>query len=191
MRYPEKRDAIMQAALELIAERGFHGAPMSEIAANAGVAAGTIYRYFENKDILINELAKELKEGINESLLQGYPAERPLRERFLYCLRKLFQHFVENPCHFNYMEKYFNSPYGVSKRRDKALGKSENNDMILEIFDEGIKQQIIKDLPVPALFSLAFGPMISLVRDHILGFIILDEHLISRIVEACWDSVKR
>ena len=52
---PDKRTDILQSALELIAERGFHGAPISEIAQKANVAAGTIYRYFENKDLLIKE----------------------------------------------------------------------------------------------------------------------------------------
>ena len=52
----DKREDILRAALELIAEHGFHGAPMAMIAERAGVGAGTIYRYFENKDVLIAEL---------------------------------------------------------------------------------------------------------------------------------------
>jgi len=54
MTKPDKRDDIVRAALELIAENGFHGAPMAMIADKAGVGAGTIYRYFENKEVLIN-----------------------------------------------------------------------------------------------------------------------------------------
>lgn len=46
----DKRDEIIRAAKELIAEHGFHGAPMARVAEEAGVAAGTIYRYFESKD---------------------------------------------------------------------------------------------------------------------------------------------
>ena len=49
----DKREEIVRAALELIAENGFHGAPMAMIAERARVGAGTIYRYFENKDLLI------------------------------------------------------------------------------------------------------------------------------------------
>ena len=60
MKNSDKRTDILRAALQLIAERGFHAAPMAEIAEKAGVAAGTIYRYFENKDILINELHPEI-----------------------------------------------------------------------------------------------------------------------------------
>ena len=64
MTKPDKRDEIVRAALELIAEHGFHGAPMAMIADRAGVGAGTIYRYFENKDVLINELYLEIEKHI-------------------------------------------------------------------------------------------------------------------------------
>ncbi|HQM90514.1 MAG TPA: helix-turn-helix domain-containing protein, partial [Syntrophales bacterium] len=53
MKNSDKRDEILRAALELIAEHGFHGAPMAMVAERAGVGAGTIYRYFEGKDALI------------------------------------------------------------------------------------------------------------------------------------------
>ena len=191
MKSSDKRDEIMKAALELIAEHGFHGAPMAMIAEKAGVAAGTIYRYFESKDILITELHRKLEEKISATLLEGYPVERPLRERFLYLIRELLRYFIAHPLHFRYMEQYFNSPYGISLHRDRLLGKSGNQDIVMEIFREGSSQQILKDLPVVVLFSLAFGPLISLIRDHTLGFICLEETLIQKISEACWDGIKR
>ena len=191
MKVSDKRSEVMQAALELIAERGFHGAPMAEIAEKAGVAAGTIYRYFENKDVLITELHRELEERIMAVLQKDYRCMRPLRERFLYLIQSLLRYFIEHPLHFRYMEQYFNSPFGITMHRDRLLGKSGNPDLVREIFEEGIAQQILKEFPVFVLFSLAFGPMISLLRDHVLGFITLKDDLIERITEACWDAIKR
>lgn len=191
MKTSDKRGDVMQAALELIAERGFHGAPMAEIAEKAGVAAGTIYRYFENKDALITELHRELEDKIMAVLQEGYPSGRPLRERFLYLIRELLRYFITNPLHFRYMEQYFNSPYGISMHRDRLLGKSGNQDILMDTFKMGIEQQVLKELPKAVLFSLAFGPLISLMRDHILGFIILDDTMIKQITEACWDAIKR
>ncbi|GAB6083238.1 hypothetical protein JCM30471_21520 [Desulfuromonas carbonis] len=49
----------------------------------------------------------------------------------------------------------------------------------------------MKDLPLASLFALAFGPLLAVARDHILGFIALDEDLIARITAACWDGVRR
>jgi AcrR family transcriptional regulator len=191
MKTAGKRRDIMQAALELIAEQGFHRAPMAEIAERAGVAAGTIYRYFESKDLLINELYRELEDKIMAVLQEGYPSVRPLRERFLYLLRQLLRYLITNPLHFRYMEQYFNSPYGVCVHRDRLLGKSGKHDILMDIFEQGIAQQVIKELPKAVLFSLAFGPLISLMRDQILGFIVLDDPLIGQITEACWDAIER
>jgi hypothetical protein len=61
----------------------------------------------------------------------------------------------------------------------------------MDLFELGIEQGSIKALPKAVLFSLAFGPMISLMRDHSLGFIVLDGPLIGKITEACWDAIKR
>jgi AcrR family transcriptional regulator len=191
MKLSDKRSVILQAALELISDQGFHGAPMAEIAEKAGVAAGTIYRYFESKEELICELHRELEEKIRAALEDGYHVERPLRERFLYLNRELLRYFITNPLHFRYMEQYFNSPYGISMHRDRLLGKSGNQDILMDIFEQGIEQQILKEFPKAVLFSLAFGPLILLIRDHILGFVILDDSLIKQITEACWDTIKR
>ena len=184
----------MQAALELIAERGFHDAPMSEIAEKAHVAAGTIYRYFENKDVLINELFQEIEDKLMDGLMANYPLGKPVKEQFFHVFGELCRYLLTHSLHFRYMEQYFNSPYGISKRRDKLSGKTTNyrkHDTLAEIFKEGISQQILKDLPVVVLSSLAIGPMLYVIRDHTLGFVVLEESLIRQITEACWDAIKR
>jgi len=191
MKVSDKRGDILQAALELICDQGFHGAPMADIAEKASVAAGTIYLYFESKEVLIGELHRDLEDKIRANLQEGYPGTEPLQERFHYLIRSLLRYFIENPLHFRYMEQYFNSPYGISMHRDKLLGKTGNHDVLMDIFEQGIKQQMLKDFPKAVLFSLAFGPLIMLMRDHILGFVILDDSLIQRITEACWDTIKR
>jgi len=191
MKDSDKRGEIIQAALELIAEQGFHGAPMAMIADKAGVGAGTIYRYFENKDVLITELYRKLEEKIMAALQEGYSVGKPLRERFLHLGTALLRYFIAHPLYFRYMEQYYNSPYGASMRRDKLLGKSDNRYIFKDLFEQGISQQVLKDLPILVLFALAFGPMFALARDHILGFAILDDTVIVQSIEACWDGIKR
>ena len=191
MRTSDRRGDVMQAALELIAEKGFHDAPMAEIAEKADVAAGTIYRYFESKDVLITELHRELEEKVIAVLQEGFPTGKSVRERYLHLLRGLIRYFIANPLHFRYMEQYFNSPYGISMRRQRLLGKPGNQDILMDLFREGISRQILKDLPVIVLFALAFGPLISLISDHVFNFIVLDETLIQKTTEACWDAIKR
>lgn len=186
----DKREAVMHAALELVGEHGFHGSPISLIAERAGVAAGTIYRYFENKDVLIRETYLCLEGQLLASVMAEYPAGRPIRERFLHVCQRLFSYFLASPLEFRFIEQFHNSPYGVACRRDKILGKKDK-DPITELFEEGQEQQVLKELPLPVLFALTFGPLVDLCRDHILQFIVLDEPLIVRTVEACWDAVRR
>jgi TetR/AcrR family transcriptional regulator, repressor of fatR-cypB operon len=187
----DKRDEIVRAALELIAEHGFHGAPMALIAEHAGVGAGTIYRYFENKDVLITDLYRELEERSYPVINEGYSPDKPVRERFCHLYTALLHYFIDNPLDFRFLEQFFNSPFGVACRRDKILGSKEGCGVFRELFEDGISQQVMKDLPIVILFALAFGPILAVARDHILGFIVLDETLINRTAEACWDSVRR
>jgi AcrR family transcriptional regulator len=186
-----KRDDIIRAALELFAERGFHGTPMAMIAEKAGVGAGTIYRYFENKDVLINKLFDELECKFMAVIQGGYDPHKPIRERFIHIGKTFLTYFIAHPLYSRYMEQYHNSPYGVTFRKDKMLGKSGDHDLLEEIFDEGVAQQIFKELPRPVLFALFGGPLIAIIRDHILGFFTLDDALILEIVKASWDGIKR
>ena len=55
-----KRDAIMQAALLLFAQRGYDGVGLREIASEAGVAQPTINYHFESKEILYDEVLRYL-----------------------------------------------------------------------------------------------------------------------------------
>lgn len=187
----DKRDEIVRAALELIAEHGFHAAPMAMIAERAGVGAGTIYRYFENKDVLIFELYRELEEKMYPFLLAGYDLQHTIRGRFVHLGTTLLHYFMDCPLDFRYLEQFHNSPYGAAFRREKLLGKREKGDLFCALLQEGVEQQVIKELPLTILAALAFGPLINVARDHILGFITLDDGLVDRTVEACWDGLKR
>lgn len=191
MAKPDKREEIIRAALELIAEQGFHGAPMAMIAKNAGVAAGTIYCYFENKDILITELFRNLEARAYPVITEGYLLEVPVRNRYLHIGTALLKYFIKNPLDFKYLEQFLNSPYGTVFRRDRLMGKKEEHDIIRELLEDGVSQQVMKDIPLIVLYALTFGPLLAVARDHILGFIQLDEHLINLTVEACWNAVKR
>jgi AcrR family transcriptional regulator len=147
MNKTDKRADIMDVALNLIAERGFHDSPMALIAKQAGVAAGTIYLYFESKDELILALHRDLEVRITEMIQEGYPAAASIREKFLYMNRKVLKYFMENPFHFRFMEQFFNSPYGLSHRKERLLGKSDKSKIMIDIFEQGAEQQILKKLP--------------------------------------------
>ena len=191
MKNADKREEIMRAALELIAEHGFHGAPMAMIAGRAGVGAGTIYRYFESKDVLINELYRELEGKLLAYLREGYSAADPIRARFLHVGSALLRYFISNPLYFRYMEQYMNSPFGIALRRDRLTGQKDEDDLFRNLLEEGTSRKDLKGFPFFILFALTLGPLIVLMRDNALGLISVDDAQIMQVVEACWDGVKR
>ena len=83
-RRADKRLLITEAAIEVIAEKGFHQARVSDIARRAGVADGTIYMYFKNKEDLLLSIFEEkmdvLLQGLGEALANTEdPVERTRR----------------------------------------------------------------------------------------------------------------
>lgn len=184
----DKRTAILEAALELIAECGFHGAPTSMIAKRAGVGVGTIYRYFEDKDTLIHALYEYLEGKHKPYVLAGYSEDLPFRERFFHLSRNIYRYLIDNRLAFRFLEQYFDSPYGITKVKQKMESAGEPFQILLT---SGKEQQVIKDLPLVALCNLFFGTMMASIKDHNSELQKLDDELIEQIIEATWDAIKR
>lgn len=184
----EKERQIIDATIELIAEEGFHGAPMGEIARRAGVAAGTIYCYFESKDQLIHRAYEVVEQECLAAIRDRYPENRPVPDRYCHLCRSLLTHLMANPTMFRFIEQFHHSPYGIQCRRERFAGTREKG-VVTELFEEGVASGEIRPLPIPILYSLTFGPLIDLVRHHVLGIVTLDDQLIDRFVEACLAAI--
>ena len=63
-----KRDAILRAAIDVFADRGYFNAQVADVARAAGVAAGTVYLYFRSKDDLLISI---FERGMREALSEG------------------------------------------------------------------------------------------------------------------------
>src|SRR3954464_10347631 len=79
-----KRDAILRAAIDVFAERGYFNAQVADVARAAGVAAGTVYLYFKSKDdLLISIFERSMRDGLAHSRAAapdlGDPRERRQR----------------------------------------------------------------------------------------------------------------
>jgi TetR/AcrR family transcriptional regulator, fatty acid metabolism regulator protein len=62
-----KREALLRAAIDVFAERGYFNAQVADIARAAGVAAGTVYLYFRSKDdILVSIFDRTMREALAE-----------------------------------------------------------------------------------------------------------------------------
>ncbi len=95
-RSPEKRDAILNATARALAEHGL-GASTSTIAKLAGVAEGTIFTYFDTKDVLLNELYLQLKAGLREKLMSQFPASADAQARVRHAWDRYLDWGLANP----------------------------------------------------------------------------------------------
>ncbi len=191
MKKSNKRDDILQAALEIISERGFHGAPMSVIAEKAGVGAGTIYCYFQSKDELIIEINRMLEEKMLSAIEKNYPFNKDIKKKFFYLYKTVFMYFMNHPVHFRFLEQYFYSPYGVSVHKERVVGTTGEPNIFQKLVKQGIEQKVIKDMPLFMHFAIAYGPIIILTRNHVLGLVELDNVQIKQTIEAVWDAIKK
>ena len=93
----DKRNAILDAASRVFAERGLTAAPTSEISKRAGVAEGTLFTYFKTKDDLINALYREIKLELADAMMSGFPRKKSVRTRLRHVWDSYVNWGVTNP----------------------------------------------------------------------------------------------
>ncbi len=181
----EKKQAIFESTLELIKEHGFHGAPMSLVAKNAGVAAGTIYHYFESKEQLICELYHYNKERITSVLDSSMDADIPCREKFFRIWTHLYAFYVQQPNVLIFFEQFVNSPFKSDRSPDHFKGK------LYDFFAEGIKRGHFKVVKPEILVVLTMGSIHATAKLRMFGKMVLSRNDLDRVVTILWDGMVR
>jgi len=184
----DKRDAILKATLSLVSENGFHGTPMSKIAAEAGVSAGIIYHYFENKEDLIDELYKKLKIDLAQAMMDDYLEDLPLHERFRRIWRNTIRYYMVHPQETAFMEQYANSPYMKPEAEAAAM---EYFEPVLAFMEYARQQGVVKDMSDEMMAAFTLETAILLAKKHTSGRLVMDETAIELAVDASWDAIKR
>lgn len=88
------RDEIVDAAMRLFSEKGFHNVSMQEIAAEAEFATGTIYNFFDSKEALYREIMDEVADNVLslvKPILEGEADEREKIAGFIWASIRVFQ----------------------------------------------------------------------------------------------------
>jgi AcrR family transcriptional regulator len=183
----DKRNAILEATLKLISKNGFHGTPMSQIAEEAGVGAGTIYRYFESKEFLIHELFMEVKREISQAMLSDISPEASTEENFRQAWLNTFYFCVQNPQEMIFLEQFYNSPYRTPETEAATL---EYLAPAFSVFHKAVEAGELKDMPFEMLTMFMHDVTVASAKRHISGALVMDEANLAMVVQACWDAVK-
>ncbi|MET0298791.1 MAG: TetR/AcrR family transcriptional regulator [Flavitalea sp.] len=176
----------MQSMLELIGENGFHGVPMSQVAKNAGVAAGTIYHYFESKDAIIRELSIYIRQQMADAMFGSEHEGKDLKTRFFVGWLRICGYFINNPHALTFIEQYNSSPY--SKRACEPVSPfKERFDAFFQIARE---QGIVKNVSSNLIASIVFGCITTTAKFHLNGKHDYTETELTKIADIIWDGIR-
>ncbi len=184
-----KRDAILNATLELLASNGFHGFSIKQLAAKAGVATGTVYLYFQDRDALIRELHMNILQHFAEAMFADHDVELPLAEQHHHLCCNLWRFLVKNPSVLLSKAQFDHLPPDILRsQRDDAWRLFAP---LRELFAKGRQNGQIKDLQDDVLASLSFEPYMFLARQQLIGVIQIDTDKLCEIITASWDAIAR
>ena len=183
-----KREAVLKSTLALIKEHGFHGTPMSMIAKHAGVAAGTIYHYFDSKDTLIVELYIYVKDKLAIAISKGDDESRPYKDRFFNLMINQFDFYVGNADALTFLEQYVNSPYAKNfPEKDSQLFVNK----IHTFFNYGIENAHFKNIDSRLLAPTIKGTLVAAANFQLSQHIVFSRADIIEVVNIIWDGIKR
>lgn len=163
-RVADKQQAILDAAVEVFAERGFWDTPTSLISRTAGVADGTLFNYFKTKDDLISDVYLTIKHELADQLMEGMAAHQGFRDKLQHTWNEYVDWAVENPAKFDVLQQIGTS-YELSEEV-RAAGMEPFADL-QALASQSIALGELKEYPVEYLGVVLEGLMVATIR-HIV-----------------------
>jgi len=205
----DKREAILQAALELVAESGLQHTPMSLISKRANASAGIIYHYFTSKEDLLTSLYSRIKGEMGRAIVAADDPAQPLAKRFQTLWLSIFRYCLAHPQEMAFLEQYESVP--LEKQQAGLQGEAQTlDDLLAQLQTEQAleslpfeaqalyrliadlrAQDLIKDLPLAAIGEFTYGVALRLARQAATGRMIFDDATLVALAKACWDAVAR
>ncbi len=183
----DKRNQILAAAEQLIAESGFQGLSMQKLANEAGVAAGTIYRYFSDKEHLLEEVRLNVAKRIASAVQAGVNDDMPLKERYRTMWLNIWNLAGSNLNAISNRVQYDSLPCTTRNKTWELERKMFAQ--VDRLFNQGKEEGVFKPLDNEVLSGLSFEASVALARKHALGFYQLDDDALEAAIEASWDAI--
>ncbi len=186
-RMADKRERVLTAALELFAEKGFDGTAVPQIAKAAGVGAGTIYRYFESKEALVNVLYQREKRAAIEAVLKDFPKAATPRAQFSHFFHRAIDYALKHKDSVCFMEHHHHRAY-----LDEESQGLERRTMELAVafLRVSADQQITKDIEPQVLISVVWGGVARFLRQAWDDHVELTDEVLDQLENVLWQAVR-
>jgi TetR/AcrR family transcriptional regulator, repressor of fatR-cypB operon len=206
----EKREAILQAALELVAENGLQHTPMSLISKRSRASAGIIYHYFESKEDLLETLYWRIKRDMTSAIVAVDDPRQPLAKRFQTLWLSIFRYCLAHPQEMAFLQQYECVPkakqhgtllHSKAKTLDELIENLRTQDAfddlpleektLYSLIVDLRAQDLIKNLPLEVIGEFTYGMALRMALQVNAGLVNLDEAKLNEIAKACWDAIAR
>jgi len=158
----EKAKSIKEAVIKLILQEGFHGTSISKIAKEAGVSPATVYIYFDNKEIMLQDIYHEYSEEIFDYIFKRVDKGMGGQQLIEILVRSYYNFIQEHKEVFNFVEQFSTCP-SLASNCSEIKGICNINNFILEMK----KNHIIKDYNNDNLIAMIFYPVKSIaINNH-------------------------
>jgi AcrR family transcriptional regulator len=182
-----KAGVIFRATLRLVSSLGLAGVSMDAIARESGMATGTVYIYFKNKEELLRALYEETLELPAKIYFEGYDAKDPFKAGFKKVWFNMVQFHQEHIEELIFQEQYLRSFY-----MDEATRKAfaQQSKPLLELIDKGKKEWILKEVDAQLLLAFIRGFIREIMANSRFSAKPLSRDMLEKAFSLCWDGMK-
>jgi len=179
---------IYKATLKLIHEIGIAGITMQKISKEAGMAIGTVYIYFKNKNKLINQLYVHLYEKSKKSFYEGIDFEGDFKNNLKQVWKNYLLNRLDNHEESIFLEQYYRSPF-ITKEEKKLY--EDLKQPFYQLLDYGKSQGVVQDVENEMLLCVLLGFLRELSSEHVEKKFSLNDERIERAFKISWNSLKK
>tara|TARA_R110000751_G_scaffold2919_1_gene15239 strand:- start:744 stop:1328 length:585 start_codon:yes stop_codon:yes gene_type:complete len=183
----DKRNALINATIDLVNNDGFHATPMSKIAKMACVSPATIYLYFENKQDLVNKTYIEVKSNYTAYAFATYDESMSVEKGFEAIWKRIADFKLKESAHAMFLAQCDNTPMIDEESRQEGI---KHLQPLLDLWARGKKEGIIKPLSDYMLYAYSINPLSFLMITQNRGSVKLDAKELDQAFEAAWSSIK-
>ena len=160
-----RRRELLDVALRVFSERGYHETRIADLIEAAGVARGTFYLYFESKNAIFHELLDELLVRIRGSIVGVDLREgaAPLREQLIATLERVLAVFEQSPELTSFVLR---AAVGLDPEIDRKLSElyGRLHDFIAMSIDNGIRLGLVRATDTRIVSWAVLGSIKQLVE---------------------------